>query len=60
MVKVIKEEIKMKWLELKPGKEDKINEQAIKVLSEQDNTCVVLFAIRKNKDGSSSPVFLVS
>lgn len=50
----------MEWVELKPEKEDKINEQAIKLLSNSDITCTVLFAIKENKDGTKSPVFLIS
>lgn len=50
----------MKWIEFKPEKEDKINEQAIRLLSDPDMTCTVLFVIKDNKDGSKSPVFLIS
>jgi len=50
----------MKWIELKPEKGSKINEQAVALLSDQSVICTVLFAIKENKDGSKSPVFLVS
>ena len=50
----------MKWVELKPEKGSKINQQAIALLSDQSVTCTVLFAVKDNKDGSKSPVFLVS
>lgn len=50
----------MKWIEIKPEKGSKINEQATALLSDESVTCVVLFAIKENDDGSSSPVFLVS
>lgn len=50
----------MKWIELKPEKGSKINEQAIALLSDQSVTCTVLFGVKENKDGSNCPVFLVS
>lgn len=50
----------MKWIELKPGKGSKINEQAKTLLTDQSVTCVVLFGVKENNDGSKSPVFLVS
>lgn len=50
----------MKWITLKPEKGSKINEQAMKLLSDQSVTCTVLFGVKDNKDGSKSPVFLVS
>jgi len=50
----------MKWIEIKPEKGSKMNEQAIALLSDQSMTCTVLFAIKDNDDGSKSPVFLVS
>lgn len=50
----------MKWIVLKPEKGSKINEQAMKLLSDQSVTCTVLFAVKDNKDGSKTPVFLVS
>ncbi len=50
----------MKWIELKPEKGSKINKQAMALLSDQSVTCTVLFAVKENKDGSKSPVFLIS
>lgn len=50
----------MQWKEFKPRDEDKINDQAIELLSDPDIICTVLFAVKDNKDGSKSPVFLVS
>lgn len=50
----------MRWIELKPEKGSKINQQAIALLSDQSVTCTVLFAIKENNDKSKSPVFLVS
>lgn len=50
----------MRWIELKPENGSKINQQAITLLTDQSVTCVVLFGIKDNKDGSKSPVFLVS
>ena len=50
----------MKWIEFKPEKGSKINEQAKALLSDRSITCVVLFAVKQNNDGSKSPVFLVS
>lgn len=50
----------MKWIELKPEKESKINEQAMALLSDKSVTCTVLFAVKENTDRSKSPVFLVS
>ncbi len=51
---------KMKWIEIKSEKGDKINEQAMALLSDGSITCTVLFAIKENRDGSKSPVFLIS
>lgn len=50
----------MKWIHIKPEKDSKINEQAMKLLSDQSVTCTVLFGVKTNNDGSKSPVFLVS
>lgn len=50
----------MRWIEIKPEKGSKINEQAMKLLLDNSITCVVLFAVKENDDGSKSPVFLVS
>lgn len=50
----------MEWKEFKPKTEDKINDQAMALLSDPDVICTVLFAVKNNKDGSKSPVFLVS
>lgn len=50
----------MKWIELKPEKGTKINEQAVALLSDRSVICTVLFAIKENDDGSKSPVFLLS
>lgn len=50
----------MKWKEIKPKKGEKINEQAMKLLSDESVTCVVLFAVKNEKDGSGTPVFLIS
>lgn len=50
----------MKWIEFKPEKGTKINQQAISLLSDDSMTCVVLFAVKDNSDGSKSPAFLVS
>jgi hypothetical protein len=50
----------MKWIEFKPEKGSKINQQAIALLSDQSVTCTVLFGVKDNKNGSKSPVFLVS
>lgn len=50
----------MKWVEIKPEKGSKINEQAMALLSDKSVTCTVLFAVKENSDGSTSPVFLVS
>lgn len=50
----------MKWIEIKPEKGSKINEQAIALLSDQSVICTVLFAVKANNDGSKSPVFLIS
>ena len=50
----------MKWIEIKPEKGSKINEQAMKLLSDDSIVCTVLFAVKDNDDGSKSPVFLVS
>jgi hypothetical protein len=54
------ESVDMKWISIKPDNGDKINEQAIKLLSDSSITCTVLFAVKENKDGSKSPVFLIS
>lgn len=54
------ESINMKWISISPNKDDKINDQAIRLLSDDSITCTVLFAVKENKDGSKSPVFLVS
>ncbi len=50
----------MKWIEFKPEKGSRINEQAKRLLSDKSVTCVVLFAVKENNDRSTSPVFLVS
>lgn len=50
----------MEWKMFEPNKEDKINSQAIELLSDESITCTVLFAVKENKDGSKVPVFLVS
>ena len=50
----------MKWIEIKPEKGSKINEQAVALLSDRSIICTVLFAIKENDDGSKSPVFLVN
>ena len=50
----------MKWIEIKPEKGSKINQQAIALLSDKSVTCTVLFVVKENNDGSKSPVFLVS
>ena len=50
----------MKWIEIKPEKGSKINQQAVALLSDQSVICTVLFAVKENNDGSKSPVFLVS
>lgn len=49
-----------KWVEFEPEEGDKINIQAIKLLADPDIVCTVLFAVKTNKDGTSSPVFLLS
>jgi hypothetical protein len=54
------ESIDAKWISIKPSNDDKINEQVIKLLSDNSITCTVLFAVKENKDGSKFPVFLVS
>lgn len=54
------ESIDMKWISIKPDNSDKINEQAMKLLSDNSITCTVLFAIKENNDGSKNPVFLIS
>lgn len=54
------ESVDMKWIAIKPDNGGKINEQAMELLSDNSITCTVLFAIKENKDGSKSPVFLVS
>ena len=54
------ESINMKWISVKPNKDDKINEQAMTLLSDKSITCVVLFGVKENMDGSKYPVFLVS
>lgn len=50
----------MEWKKLKLKDEDKINDQAMSLLSDPDVICTVLFAVKNNKDGSKSPIFLVS
>lgn len=50
----------MRWIEIRPEKGSKINQQAIKLLLDQSVTCTVLFGVKNNDDGSKSPVFLVS
>jgi hypothetical protein len=54
------ESVDMNWVSVEPDNADKINEQAIKLLSNNSTTCTVLFAVKENKDGSRSPVFLIS
>ena len=49
-----------KWIEFEPEEGEKINVQAIKLLADPDIVCTVLFAVKKNKYGSSSPIFLIS
>lgn len=49
-----------KWIEFEPDEGEKINTQAIKLLADPEIVCTVLFAIKGNKDGSTSPVFLLS
>ena len=49
-----------KWIKFEPEEGEKINTQAIKLLADPEIVCTVLFAIKTNKDGSSSPVFLLS
>ncbi len=48
------------WIEFEPNEGEKINTQAIKLLADPTVICTVLFAVKTNKDGSSSPVFLLS
>lgn len=48
------------WIEFEPTEGEKINTQAIKLLADPTIICTVLFAVKTNKDGSSSPVFLLS
>ncbi len=50
----------MKFIKIEPKDNDKINEQAIELLSDKSVTCTVLFAVKENSDGSRSPVFLLS
>ncbi len=50
----------MDWKEHKIGKDNNINEQAIKLLSDPSMICTVLFAVKENSDGTKVPVFLVS
>lgn len=54
------ETVDMKWVSFESDNGDKINEQAKKLLSDDSITCTVLFAVKENKDGSRSPVFLIS
>lgn len=54
------ESVDMNWISVEPDNNDKINEQAIRLLSDNSITCTVLFAVKENKDGSKSPVFLIS
>lgn len=49
-----------KWIEFEPDEGEKINTQAIKLLADPEIVCTVLFAVKGNKDGSVSPVFLLS
>lgn len=49
-----------KWIKFEPEEGEKINTQAIKLLADPNIVCTVLFAVKTNKDGSSSPVFLLS
>jgi hypothetical protein len=49
-----------KWIEFEPDEGEKINVQAIKLLADPNIVCTVLFSVKKNDDGSSSPVFLLS
>jgi hypothetical protein len=49
-----------KWIEFEPDEGEKINVQAIKLLADPNIVCTVLFAVKKNEDGSSGPVFLLS
>jgi len=49
-----------KWIGFEPEEGEKINVQAIKLLADPSIVCTVLFAVKKNEDGSSSPVFLLS
>ncbi len=49
-----------KWIEFEPEEGEKINTQAIKLLADPDIVCTVLFAVKTNRDGSTSPVFLLS
>ena len=54
------ESIDMNWVSVEPDNADKINEQAIKLLSNNSITCTVLFAVKEDKDGSKYPVLLIS
>jgi hypothetical protein len=54
------ESVDMDWVSVEPDNKGKINEQATKILSDSSITCTVLFAVKENKDGSKSPIFLVS
>lgn len=49
-----------KWIKFEPDDGEKINTQAIKLLADPEIICTVLFAVKTNKDGSTSPVFLIS
>ncbi len=49
-----------KWIGFEPEEGEKINTQAIKLLADPDIICTVLFAVKTNRDGSTSPVFLLS
>lgn len=50
----------MKWMKFEPDEGEAINVQAIKLLADPFIICTVLFAVKENKDGSKSPVFLLS
>lgn len=48
------------WIGFEPEEGEKINTQGIKLLADPNIVCTVLFAVKTNKDGSTSPVFLLS
>lgn len=50
----------MKWIVIKPKKEEKIREQTIRLLQDKSITPIILVGNKKNDDGSDSPVFLLS